>query len=234
MLHGAALHTYFDVTAWLVAALSGWLLLRLGWVKRQSAHYDIAYFTTISVTAMLGAIALGTLNLQLSGGYGIARSIMGALVGSIIGIEIYKRCNGIAQSTGILFVVPLITGIVIGRIGCALSGLDDHTYGIATSLPWGVDHGDGIYRHPVALYESLAMLTVLPVFVLGLQRGWLWLPRYGFYVFAFYYGLQRFGWEFLKPYAPLVGSLNLFHIVAMGLMGYSLMMIRVSRVHASR
>ena len=32
-------------------------------------------------------------------------------------------------------------------------GLADDTYGIATRLPWGVDFGDGIARHPTQLYE---------------------------------------------------------------------------------
>ena len=44
-------------------------------------------------------------------------------------------------------------GMAIGRIGCFLSGLDDHTAGNPTSLPWGVDFGDGVPRHPTQLYE---------------------------------------------------------------------------------
>jgi phosphatidylglycerol---prolipoprotein diacylglyceryl transferase len=33
--------------------------------------------------------------------------------------------------------------------------LSDKTDGIATNLPWGVDFGDGISRHPTQLYEIL-------------------------------------------------------------------------------
>jgi len=39
--------------------------------------------------------------------------------------------------------VPLAVGIAVGRIGCFLTGLDDHTYGLPTTLPWAVDFGDG-------------------------------------------------------------------------------------------
>ena len=51
--------------------------------------------------------------------------------------------------------MPLALGIAIGRIGCFLAGLPDHTYGLPTSLPWGVDFGDGIARHPTQLYEAV-------------------------------------------------------------------------------
>ena len=59
--------------------------------------------------------------------------------------------------------MPLAAGIAIGRIGCFLSGLPDGTYGTPTSLPWGVDLGDGVARHPTALYESLFMIVLAAV-----------------------------------------------------------------------
>ena len=34
------------------------------------------------------------------------------------------------QSAGDLFAVPLAVGIAVGRVGCYLTGLDDHTYGL--------------------------------------------------------------------------------------------------------
>ena len=50
--------------------------------------------------------------------------------------------------------MPILIGIVIGRIGCLLAGLQDVTYGNPTSLPWGVDFGDGIPRHPTQFYDK--------------------------------------------------------------------------------
>ena len=45
-------------------------------------------------------------------------------------------------------------------MGCFLTGLSDDTYGTPTALPWGIDFGDGIPRHPTQLYE-IAFLAVL-------------------------------------------------------------------------
>lgn len=88
------------------------------------------------------------------------KTIVGALLGGLIGVEFTKKLIGVKTSTGDAFVYPLIVGIAIGRIGCFLTGLSDKTYGVATNLPWGVDFGDGIYRHPTQLYEIIFLLAL--------------------------------------------------------------------------
>jgi phosphatidylglycerol:prolipoprotein diacylglycerol transferase len=85
------------------------------------------------------------------------KTIVGGLLGGLIGVEAAKRCVDWKQSTGDGFAWPLLTAIVIGRIGCQLAGLDDQTYGNPTSLPWGWDYGDGVPRHPAVAYEILAL-----------------------------------------------------------------------------
>ena len=37
--------------------------------------------------------------------------------------------------------------------------------------------------------------------------------------------LQRFVWEFFKPYAPLIGPFTLFHILSAAIFLYALVMI---------
>ena len=91
------------------------------------------------------------------------KSIVGGLVGGLITVELVKRYLGEKRSTGDLFAIPLALGIAIGRIGCFLTGLDDKTYGVPTRLPWGVDFGDGIRRHPTQLYETVFLLALIPV-----------------------------------------------------------------------
>lgn len=86
------------------------------------------------------------------------KSIIGALLGGLFGVETAKRIAHIQRSTGDAFVLPLTIGMCIGRVGCCLAGLDDHTYGTPTSLPWGVDFGDGVPRHPTQLYEIVFLL----------------------------------------------------------------------------
>ena len=81
------------------------------------------------------------------------KTIVGALLGGLVGVEIAKRAIGAHGSSGDAFALPLIVGIAIGRVGCFFAGLADHTYGNPTRLPWAVDFGDGVPRHPTQLYE---------------------------------------------------------------------------------
>ncbi len=52
------------------------------------------------------------------------KTIVGGLIGGLIGVEWIKRRLGIVVATGDLLTVPLILGIAIGRVGCFLSGLN--------------------------------------------------------------------------------------------------------------
>lgn len=123
------------------------------------------------------------------------KSIVGALLGGLVGVELAKKLGGITRRTGDAFVVPLCVGLAIGRVGCFLSGLEDDAYGVATALPWGVDFGDGP-RHPTQLYEiafALGFLALVPSLRARLARPGdvfrLWLASY----FAF-----RFVEEFIR------------------------------------
>jgi len=125
------------------------------------------------------------------------KTVVGAMLGGLIGVELTKKIIGVSRSTGDAFVYPLITGTAIGRIGCFLTGLSDRTYGIATNLPWGINFGDGIYRHPTQLYE-IVFLLVLTVFLqfrsrCDRQEG----DLFKFYMIG-YLGF-RFLIDFLKP-----------------------------------
>jgi phosphatidylglycerol---prolipoprotein diacylglyceryl transferase len=97
------------------------------------------------------------------------KTIVGGFLGGTIAVEIAKRAVGERRSTGDLFVIPLCIGTALGRIGCFLGGLEDHTYGTASSLPWAVDFGDGIARHPTQLYE-LVFVLALAIVLFRLSR----------------------------------------------------------------
>ena len=99
------------------------------------------------------------------------KTIVGALVFGVIAVEWMKRYIGLDQSTGDLYAIPLAVGIAIGRVGCFLTGLSDDTYGIATGLPWGIDFGDGVLRHPTQLYEIVFLLGMVPVLFWVLRRS---------------------------------------------------------------
>jgi prolipoprotein diacylglyceryltransferase len=225
-------HTVFDLLAWLTAALIGVIVGRLnllGPATTRTPFTDPGYFIALGIGALTGAIFVGSLNLNLAGTFALGHSIAGGIIGGIVGVEVYKWVNGISGSTGRGFVAPLAAGIAIGRLGCFFAGLPDYTYGIPTTLPWGVDFGDGIPRHPVQLYESAAMLVFLVVYLGAIARGSAVFLRDGFYVFVAYYGMQRFVWEFLKPYPTVMGPFNVFHLLCLAMIAYSLVMIGRNR-----
>ncbi len=213
----------FDALAWMGGALFARGLYR--WrlraeVSGAAAAVGPAYFAALGVGAVVGGYLAGSLISMVGPAPTLSHSIAGVLAGGIAGVEIYKAVRGVRRSTGAAFTGALAFGIMVGRWGCLFSGLADNTYGTPTSLPWGVDLGDGIGRHPVEVYESLAMALFLAVYVSGLARRAPWALRRGFYVFAAWYGVQRFAWEFLKPYPRLIGGLDLFQLISLGLVAY--------------
>jgi len=132
------------------------------------------------------------------------KTIVGGLLGGWLGVEIVKKLSGIKRRTGDLFVLPLCVGIAVGRVGCLVAGLADDTYGKPTALPWAVDLGDGIGRHPVQVYEILflVLIGILVSIKVKLPEG----ARFRFFLGS--YLAWRVVIDFLKP-QPLIGGMNL-------------------------
>jgi phosphatidylglycerol---prolipoprotein diacylglyceryl transferase len=168
---------------------------------------------------------MGSLNTLRFDAPVLSHSIAGALAGGAVGVEAYKWVRGIREATGAVFVGSIATGMVVGRWGCLFAGLPDQTFGVVANLPWSVDLGDGVPRHPVQIYESAAMAVFLAVWLVALARRATWPVRHGFQVLCIWYGTQRFAWEFLKPYPKLLGPFNLFHILCAGLVLYGCVFI---------
>jgi prolipoprotein diacylglyceryltransferase len=143
------------------------------------------------------------------------KTIVGALLGGLIGVETIKYAIGVSGSSGDAFALPLIAGIAVGRIGCFLSGLDDHTYGNPSSLPWAIDFGDGIARHPTQLYE-IAFLAVLALILVRRRAGFV---RAGdlFRAFMIAYLAFRLAIDFIKPVPfAYVGFLSGIQLLCLG------------------
>lgn len=127
------------------------------------------------------------------------KTIMGGLFGGLLGVEIAKKIIGEKHSSGDLFTLPIILGIIIGRIGCFLAGIKEFTYGKETTFFTGIDLGDGIQRHPIALYE-VVFLTVLFIIIRRLQKSnHTFKSGNLFKLFMVSYFSHRFYIEFLKP-----------------------------------
>ncbi|WP_322906117.1 prolipoprotein diacylglyceryl transferase [Paenibacillus sp. SGZ-1009] len=150
------------------------------WTRRPSGMSKLVSLQILAGT-ILGA-ALGSKLLfwledpaatwtALSQGHWLwgGKTIVGGLLGGLIGVELSKKWAGWNRSTGDDFAYPLLIGIAIGRIGCFLTGLEDHTYGIATTWFTGVDFGDGVLRHPTQLYE-IGFLLLLGIALYPLYR----------------------------------------------------------------
>jgi prolipoprotein diacylglyceryltransferase len=133
------------------------------------------------------------------------KTIVGGLLGGTLAVEWCKARLGITERTGDLFVLPMIVAMMIGRVGCFFAGLADRTYGNPSNLPWAVDFGDGVGRHPTQLYEIL-FLALLAGGLLRLRK--LSLPNGSlFRVFLFSYLAWRLAIDFLKP-DPVFGWLS--------------------------
>jgi prolipoprotein diacylglyceryltransferase len=133
------------------------------------------------------------------------KTIAGGLLGGWAGVEAAKALRGVTRSTGDTFVWPLAIGTAIGRLGCFFTGLDDHTYGVATALPWGVDFGDGIARHPTQLYESaFVLLLASGISIAGKFSAWPTGTRFRIYFIGYF--AFRIAVEFIKPReTPVLG-----------------------------
>jgi prolipoprotein diacylglyceryltransferase len=157
------------------------------------------------------------------------KTIVGGLLGGLIGVETAKKLIGWKRSTGDDFVLPLIIGMSIGRIGCFFTGLSDHTHGTPTTWVTGVDFGDGVPRHPTQIYE-IVYLWLIGFFVLYIRKKKT-SPWEGF-LFQFFmvsYLLFRFFIDFIKPTPhPYFGLNNIQLAAFVGLM-YYLFLIRKKR-----
>ncbi|WJH35929.1 prolipoprotein diacylglyceryl transferase [Paenibacillus sp. CC-CFT747] len=123
--------------------------------------------------------------------------------------------------------------MAIGRMGCFLTGLSDHTYGTPTGWWTGVDFGDGIPRHPTQLYEIAFLLGLAAViaYIKGsIRRGKARLPSGAlFQLFMTGYLLFRFLVDFIKPTPhPFTGLNNVQLACLAGLVYYAFLIRRWS------
>lgn len=143
------------------------------------------------------------------------KTIMGGLFGGLLGVELAKKLIGEKQSSGDLFTLPIILGIIVGRIGCFLAGIKEFTYGIETDSFLGINLGDDISRHPIALYE-IVFLIFLFIIIRRLQKQ----PnrfKSGTYFKIFmvsYFGF-RFFIEFLKPNTFFIAGLSSIQLLCL-------------------
>ncbi len=196
----------------LMEALGIFLGARYYWYlrKRRKEKTDIIIFLTVLVGATFGAYfgshILGAMeNILLWESspnkllYFLSnKTLVGGLLGGLIGVELAKKIVGEKRSTGDLFVYPLLLAMIIGRFGCFSAGIYEETYGLSTQMPWGMDLGDHIPRHPVTLYEILFLLFTW-IILKTIQKKYTLESGALFKLFMIFYLTFRFLLDFIKP-----------------------------------
>lgn len=87
-------------------------------------------------------------------------STAGALIGAWWALWLAERGSE-ARRLADAMVAPAAVALIILACGASLWALRGANAGGATSLPWGMDFGDGLARHPLMLYEALFLAALL-------------------------------------------------------------------------
>ncbi len=213
-------HTILEIAAFALG-FRYFLRLRARQGDTIADQARIMIFVAASIGALLGARLLGVLENPWLLTHGdlfaalASKTIVGGLLGGLIAVEAAKRALGVRRSSGDLMVKPILLGMIIGRIGCFLSGINDGTHGLPTTFITGIDLGDGLSRHPTALYEIAAVIAL-----------WWTLNRLSshvrladgarFKIFLASYLAFRLGVDGLKPRVELLYGLSAIQLACIG------------------
>jgi phosphatidylglycerol---prolipoprotein diacylglyceryl transferase len=158
------------------------------------------------------------------------KTVLGGFLGGLFGVEMVKKILKEKKKSGDLFVYPILVALVIGRIGCFSMGVYEETYGSPTTFFTGMNLGDGILRHPVALYE-IGFLAVLFVFLKQMDRRFVLDEGARFKMFMIGYISFRFLTDFIKPHYNYAIGLSAIQLACIaGLIYYSPFIIKPSKL----
>jgi phosphatidylglycerol:prolipoprotein diacylglycerol transferase len=203
---------------WLL--LAGVIISFLFWKKRAREDRRLVFiYGAALVGAFFGAkvtylLAEGWLHfgapdmwLQLAAG----KSILGALLGGYVFVELAKRHVGYASTTGDDFALIAPISIGLGRVGCLLHGC---CLGAACSPGWyALKDADGVPRWPAVPAELVFNLLSFALFLFLRQRKLL--PGQHFHLYLVSYGLFRFVHEFVRATPRLLGPFSGYHFAAL-------------------
>ncbi|WP_193212637.1 prolipoprotein diacylglyceryl transferase family protein [Luteolibacter marinus] len=128
------------------------------------------------------------------------KSVMGALPGGWLGVEIAKAAMGYREPTGDRFALILPLPLLLGRLGCLHAGCCP---GIACS--WG--------SWPAVPVEIAFQVTMLVVMLILNGRRLLQGQHFHLYLIA--YGLFRFFHEFLRATPKSIAGLSGYQWIAL-------------------
>jgi phosphatidylglycerol:prolipoprotein diacylglycerol transferase len=209
----------------------GWLMLGgiavslVFWVRlaRRDERLILIYVAAL-VGAFLGAkvaylIAEGWMDFGQPNTWrrlATGKSILGALFGGYVAVELAKKWAAYRGVTGDWFALIAPVGIVIGRVGCLLHGC---CLGRACGEAWFTLHdGTGVPRWPAVPVEILFNLTMIAVACVLRSRSKL--AGQHFHVYLISYGLFRFAHEFLRDTPRTEEGVSGYQLLALGLAAF--------------
>ncbi|MFI5346577.1 MAG: prolipoprotein diacylglyceryl transferase [Elusimicrobiota bacterium] len=140
------------------------------------------------------------------------KTILGGILGGYFGVELAKWALELKVKTGDSYVVPVAASVAVGRLGCFVGGC---CFGLPTSLPWGVNFGDGIPRHPTQLYEA-AFHGGMALLLSKLRAEGRY-PRQLMKLYILSYLVYRFLTEFIRPEPRMLEGLTGYQLLALAM-----------------
>jgi phosphatidylglycerol---prolipoprotein diacylglyceryl transferase len=206
--------------AFMLVALAAFVLARRLFPSPRPAPLTRLEKLTLGLAAFVG----GTLSAKLPFVWGLSsglwdwstwasdgKTITTGLVGAYLAVEVTKLLLGIKAKTGDGVAVPLAMALAVGRWGCFVNRC---CYGTPTKLPWCVDFGDGVCRHPTQAYESLFHAVWAVILIELTRRDVLRYQRLKLYLIA--YCAFRFAIEFIRVEPKWLEPLTYYQVVVVG------------------
>jgi phosphatidylglycerol:prolipoprotein diacylglycerol transferase len=155
------------------------------------------------------------------------KTILGALLGGYIGVEIAKKLTGYTEPTGDWFALIAPLGIALGRVGCLVQGC---CLGMRCAPAWWtIRDARGMARWPAVPVEIAFNLVAVVVFAVLRRRQWFRGQHFHLYLIA--YGLFRFGHEFVRATPRVAGEISGYQFAAIAVAGLGIVGF-VRRRHA--
>lgn len=139
------------------------------------------------------------------------KTITTGLVGAYLSVELVKWFLGIRAKTGDGLAIPLAFALGVGRFGCFVNPC---CFGVESSLPWCMNFGDDVCRHPTQIYESLFHF-VWAVILIRLNRIDLF-PTQRLKLYLIAYCVFRFSIEFIRVEPDWLGQFTYYQVVVIG------------------
>ena len=174
-----------------------------GWIKEQVS--DVIFYGALGVIlgGRIGYILFYNFDIFLNNPFIILRiweggmSFHGGLLGVFIALYFFARKSGKTYFQVADFIAPMVPlGLGFGRLG---NFINKELWGrpVESAVPWAMDYGDHIARHPSALYQAFSEGLVLFIIIYIYSAK----PRPAMAVsglFMLLYGSFRFITEFYR------------------------------------